>query len=365
MGTNKWTARYLAASLSLCLASCAGIAGTGYKNDRTNVSPIEPTEDGFAVPAIIPSFSDFILVETQAGDVEPRVVDMADMIADLSQYDVVFVGESHGHVASHLVQAKLFSGFYARNPDLTLSMEQFERSAQGIVDEYLAGEIGEEVLRDKGKAWPHYTSSYRPLVEFAKKHGLPVIAAEVPGNMVSCVGEEGPEFLDRLEGEARGWIAEKLHLEDGPYKDKYYEFLGRAKGHTVEGDMSEEEKERIRFNRFAAQVSRDDTMAESIARHLENNPGRQVMHINGNFHSAGFLGTIERLKMRMPDLRIANVHPIEVDDPDAPAFDADQVGDGQYLALIHSQPKRFVKMENINAFVAKTREKIDKNACAY
>ena len=359
----------------ITLLAGAGLSGctvTGNFNisasDTTvsDTAAIELVDGRYMVDGSIPGFSDYILIETQAGGVAPRVVEIEQAVADLAGYDVVFVGEAHGHAANHYVQSKIFAGLYARNQRLSLSMEQFERSAQPIVDQYLAGEIGEEVLVDRGKAWDHYRSSYRPMVEFAKRYGLPVIAAEVPGNMVSCVGEEGPAFLDRLTGEPRGWIAEELHTGDGPYKTRYFEFLKKAAGHSVDGNtLSEEEKETLRFNRFAAQVSRDDTMAESIHRHLKANPGRQVMHINGHFHSAALLGTPARLKMNNPDLSMANVHPILVEDPDNPSFDANLVGEGQYLLLIQPVPKRFVKMENINAFIAKTRGEIDKNRCAY
>ena len=351
----------------LIATSLPGCAGAGdFDFSLSDAAVIRLVDGEYIVPGSIPGFSDYILVETQAGGVAPRVVNIEQAIADLAGYDVVFVGEAHGHTANHYVQAQIFAGLHALDPALSLSMEQFERSAQSIVDQYLAGEIGEEVLVDQGKAWDHYRSSYRPMVEFAKRHGLPVIAAEVPANMVSCVGEEGVSFLDRLRGEARGWIAEELHTADGPYKTRYFEFLGKAAGHSVAGhDMSEEEKEALRAKRFAAQVSRDDTMAESIARHLTANPGRRVMHINGSFHSASLLGTPERLAMHKPGLSMANVHPVLVKDPDNPAFDADLVGEGIYLLLIQPVPKRFVQMKNINAFVAKTREAIDKNKCAY
>ncbi len=346
--------------LPLVLATYSNVLSAADNNEITLV-------DGqYVLAEEIADFTDFVLVETQMGDATPRVVTLNDAIEDLAQYDVVFVGEAHGHSTNHMVQAKLFSGLYARDNNIALSMEQFERSAQSLVDEYLAGEIGEETLVHDGKAWPHYRQSYRPMVEFAKQKGLSVIAAEVPGNMVSCVGEEGPAFLDRLEGEPRGWIAEELHLHDGPYKDRYFDFLSKAAGHEVGGeDMTEEEIAEARFRRFAAQVSRDDTMAESIALHMKANPGRKVMHIDGSFHSAALLGTVERLKIRMPDLKLANVHPVLVDDPENPAFDAELVGEGQYLLLIYPVPKRFVKMANINAFIERTKDKIDENRCAY
>ena len=330
------------------------------------VAEITLSGDKYVIPKEINSFSDFILVETQMGSVAPRMVSLEAVVDDLAQYDVVFVGEAHGHAASHYVQSKVFSGLYEKYNDIALSMEQFERSAQPIVDQYLAGEIGEETLFHDGKAWDHYRSSYRPMVEFARRKGLSVIAAEVPGNMVSCVGEEGPAFLDRLTGEPRTWIAKKLNTQDGPYKDRYFSFLKQAAGHSVGGeDMTEEEKAEKRFRRFAAQVSRDDTMAESIHLHMKDNPGRKVMHVNGSFHSAALLGTVERLKMHNPDLKLANIHPIMVEDPENPTFDASMVGEGQYLLLIYPTPKRFVKMSNINAFIKRTKNKIDENRCGY
>ncbi|MBL4613166.1 MAG: ChaN family lipoprotein [Emcibacter sp.] len=364
MREKKYVIAAMSMALTMAVSACSHSAMT---NDAPPVAPAITLTDGkYVLPSEIPSFSDFILVETQMGKVAPRIVDIDTAVDDLAQYDVVFVGEAHGHAASHYVQSKLFSGLYRKNNNIALSMEQFERSAQPIVDQYLAGEIGEETLIHDGKAWDHYRSSYRPMVEFARNKGLAVIAAEVPGNMVSCVGEEGPAFLDRLTGEARGWIAKELHTQDGPYKDRYMSFLANTAGHRVTGaDMTEEEKTEKRFRRFAAQVSRDDTMAESIHLHMQANPGRKVMHINGSFHSAALLGTVERLKQHNPDLKLANIHPIIVDDPENPTFDADMVGEGQYLLLIYPTPKRFVKMSNINAFIKRTKSKIDENRCGY
>lgn len=332
---------------------------------KSDIIAVTKTDDTYSVAAPINSFSDFILIETQMGKVAPRVVDMDTVVADLAGYDAIFIGEAHGHAASHYVQSKIFSGLHAKYNNIALSMEQFERPQQSIIDDYLAGKIGEETLIHDGKAWDHYRSSYRPLVEFAKNNGLSVIAAEVPGNMVSCVGERGPDFLNELKGEARTWIASELHLEDGAYKDKFYKFMDAAAGHRIAGDESDEEKARKKFYRYAAQVSRDDTMAESIALHMKANPGRKVMHIDGSFHSAGLLGTVERLKMHLPDIKAANVHPIMVDDPKNPTFDVKDVGEGQYLLLIYPTPKRFVQMKNINAFVARTKDKIDENRCGY
>ena len=83
-------------------------------------------------------------------------------------YDVVFIGELHDHIANHLAEMALLKALQARMPAIALSMEQFERDVQPVVDDYLAGRIGEESLKSKGRAWRNYAEAYRPLVEYAK-----------------------------------------------------------------------------------------------------------------------------------------------------------------------------------------------------
>ena len=176
-------------------------------------------------------------------------------------------------------------------------MEQFSRADQAVVDAYLAGRIGEAALIRDGNAWPNYQSDYRPLVEFAKQHHLPVIAANAPKPLVSCVGQEGPQWLDKLPASRRSQLARELTLTDDPYRQKFMASLhhGDADGNA---------------RRFAAQTSWDDTMAESMVDYLASHPGRRIMHIAGNFHVEGGLGLASRIASRNPALKVSLVVPV-------------------------------------------------------
>src|SRR5882672_3221567 len=146
-----------------------------------------------------------------------------DQLADaLKDYDVVFFGEWHDHPGNHLAEMALFRAMHQRSPHLALSLEQFERDVQPVLDDYMAGRIGEEALQRRGRAWNNYPESYRPLVEYAKENALPVIAAEAPTRVVRCVGQEGAEFLSRMRPEQRHWAAAELHLDGGAYRDKFF-----------------------------------------------------------------------------------------------------------------------------------------------
>ena len=354
---------------------------------------------------------DTVWVRSEDGSVKS----LEQVVEDLSQFDVIFFGEFHGHSGIHLAQQRIFAALQQKNANMTLSLEQFERDTQHLVNLYLEGKIGEKLLQEKARAWPNYAQSYRPLVEFAKDNSLPVVASNAPKQMVICVSKEGTEILDTVPMPDRNWVAKELHIEEGAYLDKYRSFMesssthgpsgpddsdpndncvdlgpatmrqpaepdageksamkgmgGDKKDHMASGGMgkkghmagmetddkelSEEAKkaaaaqsEKIMntmvMKSFSAQVTRDDTMAESIAMHLKDNPDRKVLHLDGNFHSAYHLGTVERLKLRMPELKIAVINPIAAEDNNAPALTNEELATGDYILLVQQVPQEFL-----------------------
>lgn len=321
----------MALAATLALAGCAG----GAPGDRADRS-LPP----------LPDLTSYLLVDPASG----APASIAEAAAVLAKADVIFLGESHRHPGNHQAQMDLYRALAKRNGDVALSLEQFERDVQPVLDQYLAGEIGEATLRDKGRAWDNYPVSYRPLVEYAKAHGLAVIAAEAPNMVVRCVGRMGPEFLDTMSAETRGWAAAKLHLGDGPYKDKFVAFAGGSASHGEPSGEDDQISEAV-LRSYAAQVTRDDTMAESIVAHITANPGTKVVHLNGSFHSAGFLGTAERVTLRDPSLSIAVVHPIEVDDPATPSLTEADRNEGTFLLLIAPAPEAYATEEEERAAI--------------
>jgi uncharacterized iron-regulated protein len=277
---------------------------------------------------------------------------------------VVFYGEAHDHAGVHVEQMNLLLELYRRDPRWVLSLEQFERDVQAVVDDYLAGRIGEATLIDKGRAWNNYATSYRPLVLFAKEHHLPVVAAEAPGWAISCVGEWGTDILGQFTPLERTWVAADVHVTPGAYRDKYLKFLGTSPMHGG-GTASTPEAAAKAQRSFSAQAARDDTMAESIAGALQRHPGYKVLHITGSFHSAEFLGTVERLRRRNPTLKIAVIDPVEVEKPGAPGFAADTVGGGTVLQLIYPIPEDYVDGEDTGAMMAKMSHAHEANRCKY
>lgn len=284
-----------------------------------------------------------------------RAISTTEVSAVLHQYDVIFFGELHNHPGIHLAQMELFSRLYQANSNISLSMEQFERDTQPLLDQYMAREIGEEYLIEQARAWDHYRSSYRPLVEFARNRQIPVIASNAPKQMVVCVGRLGLDVLDKYPPQQRQYVAQEINVSEGAYWQKFKDFMNADSAHQAPSDSDSQAIMQTMTRRsFAAQALRDDTMAESIARHLKNNPERQVVHLNGNFHSSEFLGTVERLRQRMPALKIAVIHALHEQevitlDPARPS--------GNILLTVRSIPEMFVNDQHEREWLNKTMRK--------
>lgn len=283
-----------------------------------------------------------------------QLISVPDLAQELQGANVVFIGEYHSHSASHLLQMQLLTALHATNPALLLSMEQFTRDKQPLLQQYLNNEIGEQTLIKQGDAWNNYQSDYRPLVEFAREQQLPVIAANAPINLVRCVAKQGPEVISKLSKEKQNWIASDVTSSSTEYQQKFIAAMGgHGSKHHKKGKQEAEHAAPVKLsNSFYAQLARDNTMAESIYQALKKSPNSLVVHTNGAFHSDSHLGTVDALKRLDPNLKIKVVSPQFINE----SIDWNK---GDYIYTIKPMPTRYIKKENmdkaIRAMMAKRK----------
>jgi uncharacterized iron-regulated protein len=229
------------------------------------------------------------------------------MVEVLGQADVVFLGEQHDHAMGHALQTEIFQALYARQPKLALSMEMFERDVQGVLDEYLSGFITENSFLQAARPWPNYKTDYRPMVEFCKEKGLPVVAANPPRRYVNIVSRKGQEALQQLPRTARAYLPALPYSMDIPseYDRKLTEIFGGAHGDS--GPDSAATGLPGVANMKQAQALWDETMKDSILRFRKAKRGWQVVHLNGAMHSDYGHGIVDRLRKAVPRLRICLV----------------------------------------------------------
>ncbi|EGQ9714931.1 ChaN family lipoprotein [Vibrio alginolyticus] len=249
--------------------------------------------DSHATSAEVTSFYDYQLY-TPSGE----HIALSKLPIELQQADVILIGEWHTHAGVHRFQTDMLKQLTSYDRSLALSMEQFTRDKQPVVDAYLRGEIGEQYLMKQANAWPNYESDYRSLVEFAKQKNLPVIAANAPKNIVRCIGRQGLDYINKLDDDQRMFIAQAINTGSSPYKEKFMASMHHGKPEQTE-------------KQFAAQVTWDETMAESIVSYLDDNPGAQVVHVAGKFHTEQGLGTAASILSRNPSLKVVVISPTD------------------------------------------------------
>jgi uncharacterized iron-regulated protein len=245
-----------------------------------------------------------------------RLTDFEGMVADLAGADIVFLGEQHDDRRTHQLQAAVLEGIARRRAGpVALALEMFERDVQPGLDAYLAGERSEEEFLAAARPWPNYRTDYRPMVEFARTSGWPVVAGNVPRRLASGVARAGLGMLDTLAAEQRAFVADELRCprDRDDYWKRFKATMGDLRSHGMQ--LSEEQAEAMVVRMYEAQCVKDETMAEAVVA-IHEARGIPVVHANGSFHSDYRLGAAERVKRRLPRATVRVVSFVPVQDLD-------------------------------------------------
>lgn len=257
-------------------------------------------------------------------------VSLSDMTDDLAAYDVVIFGEFHDSQPIHDAELAVLEGLYQKHGvNLVLSMEMFERDVQSVMNDYLAGRITEDEFLAASRPWPQYETAYRPLVEFAKGHHIPVLAGNIPRRMAAAYVKS--KTLDTVADQDIQYLPNVHRAGSAAYREK---FAAVMQGMNTAADGMKIPPQMVQ-PMFMAQCLKDDAMAESIAQYRQQHPQAVVYHVVGNFHSAGHLGMAEKLAWLQPQTHIAVIDTVHYDkhnDTIRGIAQANASG-GEYLAL--------------------------------
>lgn len=259
-----------------------------------------------------------------------KALSTKDLLDGLKGYQVVVFGEFHDSQPIHDAELDVLEGLYEQHGSrLVLSMEMFERDVQPVMNDFLAGNISEEHFLAQSRPWPQYMTAYKPLVDFAKVRGIPVLTGNIPRRMAAAYAKTGS--LDGIAEEDKPYLPKVHKAGSEAYRVKFAAVM--AGMNDMPGGMKVPEA--MVQPMFMAQCLKDDAMAESIAMYLDDHADAVVYHVVGNFHSEGHLGAVEKLHGLRPDVKIAVINAVHYD-PDAESeTDAARAhaDGGEYLAL--------------------------------
>ncbi|MDA3814487.1 MAG: ChaN family lipoprotein [Candidatus Cloacimonetes bacterium] len=268
---------------------------------------------------------DYKIIDTKLN----KEIELKEMVERLGDYDVIFFGEFHENRILHSLEFELLKMFHRNNKHLIISLEMFERDVQPILDKYLNDELSDADFLAESRPWPNYETDYKPLLEFAKENNLSVVAANIPRRYASLISKQGMKALDSLSLEEKKFVARKHKVFDDEYKERFIQTMQNNMAHSSKmpaGMMMNLDQI------YAAQCIKDDTMAESILNYQRIPPRRKVIHFNGDFHSRKHLGTVQKIQIMEPMLKVAVIAPLTCTDEFI--WEDEDLLEGEFLILI-------------------------------
>jgi uncharacterized iron-regulated protein len=202
------------------------------------------------------------------------VTGLESLLPRLAEHRVVYVSETHDRFDHHLNQLAVIRGLHDLDPDLAIGVEFFQQPFQEHLDAYVAGEIGEDEMLERTEyfdRWRFDYRLYRPILQYAREQGIPVIALNVPGELTRKAGREG---LDALTPEERARLPADIDRSDADYEARLREVFDMHPSREDGG-----------FESFVTvQLLWDEGMAERAARYLDAHPQERMVVLAGGGH---------------------------------------------------------------------------------
>ena len=312
--------------------------GCGGRQGRGPEAPLSVADAGLP----------FSILRGKSGETIPAKV----FIEELGDAHLVCVGESHNNPHHHWVQLwiakRLFPRWLgkgeAKPRPIALGLEMFQRPFQGVLDDYGKGLISEETMlqrTDWQNRWGFPYANYKPSVDVAIELGARVLALNASTELKKSVSKNGVKNLTKDE-QSR---LPELNIKNSKHRkwwDAVMDSMAGTHGHghgTMEAakEMSEAERQKQRDRMYAVQVLWDETMADTSASFLEENPNGGVMVLagGGHCHDSAIIGRVVRRGIP----RAISVLPI-IEGDDGEVANAISSGKNDYLFVLTPELSR-------------------------
>lgn len=215
--------------------------------------------------------------------IDSKNISFKEMLDELSETDVILIGEKHDIAKHHEIQLKIIKSLYEMKIPISVGLEMFNYESQKELDLWSYGNIDlERFIHIYYKNWNFPWELYDDIFIYIKDKKIQTIGLNVPPEITKKVSESGfsslsKEELKRLPPEVSCIVNET-----------YMKFIRKA--------YSMHEHKEKKFQYFCeAQLLWDQSMAYNIAGFLKKHPNKKMIVLSGNGH-AWKRGIPEQLK---------------------------------------------------------------------
>ncbi|MEO5376494.1 MAG: ChaN family lipoprotein [Magnetococcus sp. DMHC-6] len=195
-------------------------------------------------------------------------------MAQVGLAQVVLVGEEHDNPAHHEVQLETIRHLFEQHPDLAVGMEMFPHPLQPVLDQWVAGGLQEEAFLDAVEwyyTWGFDAELYLPILRFVRDQKIPLLALNIPREVVRQVRMQG---LESLEAKVRESLPPLAFASHG-YRLRLQKVFD---AHPMFAQSA-------LFDNFVqAQQIWDGVMADRLRAWLQDHPDGHVVGVVGGGH---------------------------------------------------------------------------------
>jgi len=217
-----------------------------------------------------------VLTRPPAKALEPdKIVTLDDIFPKLRGRRVIYVGEQHEKYPHHMNQLMIIKKLNEAGIKLAVGMEMFQVPYQEALDDYLAGRIDERTFLKKSAyfdKWRFDYNLYKPIIDYLKKEGIPLVALNIEGDITRKVARSGLSGLSEAD---KRQLPSEMDFSDSRYREDLLKVF----------QLHENQHQLKEFDYFLqAQILWDETMAESVHRFLASHPDTNLVVLAGNGH---------------------------------------------------------------------------------
>jgi len=229
-------------------------------------------------------------------------ITVQQMVAELTDTPLVFVGESHDVAEHHDLQLRVIEGLHATGAPLAIGLEMFQLDNQQVLDKWVAGQLPEaQLVRAYQTNWRNLNwTLYRDIFVYARTQHLPLVALNVPQSIIQKVGRGGFTALSGRDLQALPPGATRALSEA--------ELACMAQGYAGHATQRQ-----AMFNLCEAQALRNRVMARAIERYHMLHPETRMVVLTGALHAHRWLGVPaqlhdQRYKILLPPMPGVDLH---------------------------------------------------------
>jgi uncharacterized iron-regulated protein len=208
-----------------------------------------------------------------AGISDKKGADLAEIVKNVEQADVIFIGEIHYNNQHHKAQLDIIRSLHGKKIPLAIGLEMFTPEDQQKLDDWTGGKLDEESFKPiYSRNWSYGWELYRDLFLFARDNHIPLIALNIPKAVISRVMAKGPAALQESE------IPPNISWALNEAQTDYMKIISRQ----VFGSNP---PDRLVARLSEAQALRNSGMAWNIAKYLQKHAADKVVVLAGTWHA--------------------------------------------------------------------------------